>query len=273
MYALRLRWCSSQIRHRSVRRTGSGMMPTLSRTTGAVDKPGRFMAAAVPTEKQGATLRDSTCSSKPLVDSDKTGSLTSSSGESSRVYLVLLIVAVAGLLLMASGGTSGLRERVEELQVLIASSEYLGPVIFAAAYALFTVLLFPASLLTLAAGYLFGPVKGTALVSASSTLGASLAFLLSRYLVRPAVEAKLADYPRFQAVYRNISTDGAKLVLLLRLSPLIPFNLLNYGLGEPQLDFIEHTAACQYTTAAVRGLWSTTVSPKRWQQSHGLCCF
>jgi hypothetical protein len=61
-------------------------------------------------------------------------------------------------------------------------------------------------------------------------------------LCNPAHHAKLLHccaapgYPKFQAVYDNISKDGAKLVLLLRLSPLVPFSLLNYGLGESSLS-------------------------------------
>eukprot|EP00775_Hariotina_reticulata_P006553 gene6553-6781_t len=131
----------------------------------------------------------------------------------------------------------------QDLEELIAASGYVGPVIFASSYAAATVLLFPASLLTLAAGYLFGPVKGTALVSVSATGGACLAFLVSRYLARPAVEAKLAEYPKFQTVYDGISKDGAKLVLLLRLSPLIPFSLLNYFLGVTKVGFTEYALA------------------------------
>lgn len=52
-----------------------------------------------------------------------------------------------------------------------------------------------------------------------------------------------ADNPKFQAVYRNISADGAKLVLLLRLSPLVPFSLLNYGLGKAAQASAQH-ASC-----------------------------
>ncbi|WIA15201.1 hypothetical protein OEZ85_001881 [Tetradesmus obliquus] len=167
----------------------------------------------------------------------------SSSNSSGRVALLAGLVAVAALVLVASGGFGGLKDKVKDLEDLIAASGYLGPLIYAGAYAAATVLLFPASLLTLGAGYLFGPLKGTALVSASATLGASLAFLVSRYIARPAVEERLQSYPKFQAVYENISKDGAKLVLLLRLSPLVPFSLLNYGLGITKVGFPEYVAA------------------------------
>ena len=62
-------------------------------------------------------------------------------------------------------------------------------------------------------------------MSAASTTGASLAFLISRYLARPFVEDKLKEYPRFKAAEAAVGREGAKVVLLLRLSPLFPFNL------------------------------------------------
>ncbi|KAF8060581.1 TVP38/TMEM64 family protein [Scenedesmus sp. PABB004] len=124
------------------------------------------------------------------------------------------------------GGGGGGRERARELEGVIAASGALGYVIFAAAYAAATVLLFPASVLTLGAGYLFGPLKGTALVSGSATLGACLAL------------------PRVRRVVDRVSTrDGAQLVALLRLSPLVPFGLLNYALGITGVSFPAYAAA------------------------------
>jgi uncharacterized membrane protein YdjX (TVP38/TMEM64 family) len=70
-----------------------------------------------------------------------------------------------------------------------------------------------------------GPLSGTAIVSAASTTGATLAFLVSRYLARPLVEEKLREYPKFGAVDAAVGREGAKVVLLLRLSPLFPFSL------------------------------------------------
>lgn len=124
---------------------------------------------------------------------DPTNSSSSSDGGGVNRLLVLGgLVAAAAAILVASGGLGGLKDRVHDLEDLIAASGYLGPLIYAAAYTTSTVLLFPASVLTLAAGFLFGPLKGTAVVSASSTAGACLAFLVSRYLARPLVESKVA---------------------------------------------------------------------------------
>ncbi len=118
-----------------------------------------------------------------------------------------------------------------------------GPVAFVGGYALAAVAFVPGSLLTLAAGAIFGLGKGTALVLIAATLGASAAFLVSRYLARGFVERRLAGNERFAAIDRAIGTQGRKIVFLLRLSPIVPFNLLNYALGLTRVRFADYLVA------------------------------
>jgi uncharacterized membrane protein YdjX (TVP38/TMEM64 family) len=118
-----------------------------------------------------------------------------------------------------------------------------GPVAFVAGYAIAAVAFVPGSLLTLAAGAIFGVGKGTALVLLAATLGASAAFLVSRYLVRGFVERRLAGNERFAAIDRAIGSEGRKIVFLLRLSPVFPFNLLNYALGLTRVRFADYVVA------------------------------
>ena len=89
----------------------------------------------------------------------------------------------------------------------------------------------PGSALTLAAGALFGSVLGLAVVSLASTIGATLAFLVSRYFARRAVVNWLSDNQKFQKLDRMTEKHGPVIVALTRLVPLFPFNLLNYGFG------------------------------------------
>ena len=98
-------------------------------------------------------------------------------------------------------------------------------------YVLATVLVLPGSLLTLAAGFLFGLGYGFAIVSFASTTGATCAFLVGRFLARDWVAAKLQALPRFSALDKAVGEQGAVVVLLTRLSPLFPFSLSNYGFG------------------------------------------
>ncbi|KAJ8766349.1 hypothetical protein K2173_022408 [Erythroxylum novogranatense] len=106
-----------------------------------------------------------------------------------------------------------------------------GPLALAVAYIPLTVLAVPASVLTLGGGYLFGLPVGFVADSVGATVGATAAFLLGRTIGKPYVTYKLKDYPQFESVAIAIRKSGFKIVLLLRLVPLLPFNMLNYLLS------------------------------------------
>ena len=108
---------------------------------------------------------------------------------------------------------------------------------FILAYVLAAVCMVPGSLLTLAAGVIFGVTLGVALVSFASTLGAMCAFLAGRFLARDWVESRLEAMPRFRALDRAVARKGWLIVLLARLSVVIPYNLLNYALGLTKVRF------------------------------------
>ncbi len=106
-----------------------------------------------------------------------------------------------------------------------------GIMVFIAAYILATVLFLPGAILTLGAGFAYGVGLGTAVVWIAANIGAALAFQLGRTLARRWIAARVAHYPRFAAVDRAVGGNGFKIVLLTRLSPVFPFNLLNYAFG------------------------------------------
>jgi uncharacterized membrane protein YdjX (TVP38/TMEM64 family) len=118
-----------------------------------------------------------------------------------------------------------------------------GPVVFALGYAVATVGFIPGSLLTLAAGAIFGLGKGTVIVFFGATLGAALAFLVARYVARDAVARRIAGNARFAAIDRAVAREGLKIVTLLRLAPIFPFNLMNYGLGLTKVRFRDYVLA------------------------------
>ena len=118
-----------------------------------------------------------------------------------------------------------------------------GPAAFIAGYALAVVAFAPASLLTLAGGAIFGVGAGVAYVFAAAVIGSSLAFLISRYLARTAIERRLAGNEKFAAIDRAVGQQGRWIVFLLRLSPAFPFNLLNYALGLTSVRFADYLAA------------------------------
>lgn len=119
-----------------------------------------------------------------------------------------------------------------------------GPIVFIAGYAIATVLLAPGSILTLAAGAIFGLLEGVLYVFVGSTLGACGAFLVARYVARRAVERRLDENERFERIDDAVGRQGLKIVTLMRLSPVFPFNLLNYGLGLTKVRFWHYAVAC-----------------------------
>ncbi|MFN0128366.1 MAG: TVP38/TMEM64 family protein [Verrucomicrobiales bacterium] len=144
----------------------------------------------------------------------------------------------------------GVRSRLAALAILIlggvyasrhldvrqawASIDALGvwaPLAFCVAYAVAAASMVPGTLLTLAAGAKWGPVEGLIYVILGSNLGANLAFGLGRSLARGWVARRVAQRPRFAAVERAVAEEGWKVVALLRLSPVFPYNVLNYALS------------------------------------------
>ena len=115
-----------------------------------------------------------------------------------------------------------------------------GPLVFVLAYAAAVVAFVPASLLTLGAGAIFGVVWGVIYVFVAATIGAGLSFLVARYVARAAVEKRLATNEKIIAVDRAVAAEGRKIVFLLRLVPIIPFNALNYGLGLTRVSFADY---------------------------------
>jgi uncharacterized membrane protein YdjX (TVP38/TMEM64 family) len=112
-----------------------------------------------------------------------------------------------------------------------------GPVLFVLLYIVAAVTLAPAFLLTVAAGALFGVWRGTLLVFVGAVLGASAAYAVSVRLTRIPFLAWLDRDPRVMVVRSAVAGEGAWVQFLLRLSPLIPFNLLNYALGLSQVRY------------------------------------
>jgi uncharacterized membrane protein YdjX (TVP38/TMEM64 family) len=118
-----------------------------------------------------------------------------------------------------------------------------GIFIFIIVYAAATVLLAPGSVLTIGAGFVFGLWKGFLAVSAGATLGAVLAFLVARFIARGKVETIAQRNEKFRQIDNAIGKQGAKLIFLLRLSPVIPFNLSNYFYGLTAVKFWPYVLA------------------------------
>jgi uncharacterized membrane protein YdjX (TVP38/TMEM64 family) len=129
-----------------------------------------------------------------------------------------------------------LRQWALGLEASIQSLGAWAPLVFALVYILAVMALVPATTVTLAAGFAFGLV-GLPLAFASATVAAGCAFLISRHLLAGRLKRLVEDLPRSRAVYTAVGEGGWRIVLLLRLSPIMPFSVLNYALGATELRF------------------------------------
>jgi uncharacterized membrane protein YdjX (TVP38/TMEM64 family) len=163
----------------------------------------------------------------------------STSPRPSLTNLALIGVAVIAVVLVARN----LGGYIPQFAVWVNGMGIWGPIVFILGYAAAAVAFLPGSLLTLVAGAIFGLGAGVVYVFIAATLGASAAFLVSRYVARGAVESRLAGNPQLAAIDKAVGGQGRKIVFLLRLSPVFPFNLLNYALGLTNVRFLDYLVA------------------------------
>jgi uncharacterized membrane protein YdjX (TVP38/TMEM64 family) len=155
--------------------------------------------------------------------------------------LITLIVIVIALLLAVK--LLPVRAWLASFNDWVGQMGAAGIFIFIAVYAIATVLLAPGSILTIGAGFAFGLWKGFLAVSAGATIGAVLAFLVARFIARKKVEVIAQRNDKFRKIDDAIGKQGAKLIFLLRLSPVVPFNLSNYFYGLTGVKFWPYVLA------------------------------
>jgi uncharacterized membrane protein YdjX (TVP38/TMEM64 family) len=144
------------------------------------------------------------------------------------------------LLTQQLGIADGLASLLQNALTQVNNWGVWAPIGFILLYNVATILLIPGSILTLGSGVLFGIGWGSVYVFIAATLGATFAFLIGRYFARDWVNAKVQKIAKFQAIDHAIARQGLKIVFLLRLSPLFPFNLLNYALGITQVSLRDY---------------------------------
>jgi len=157
------------------------------------------------------------------------------------VRIGLLLILVAGIAVAVV-----YRDRfdVAALERWIQDAGIWAPLLFMAVYALAAVLFLPGTLLTLAGGALFGPVLGTLYNLTGATIGATLAFLIARYLASDWIAERTGG--RLKQLINGVEDEGWRFVAFTRLVPLFPFNLLNYALGLTRIK-LSHYLLATYT--------------------------
>ena len=212
-------------------------------------------AASLLASAESQTSSSETSSSMP------TSSTSNNPCTLRRVVLLFLLVLV-GLIIadsVAGGSDSFTSKTIDSILSWISDNPALGILVFSLVYVVATVLFVPGSLLTLGSGYSFaqafdspllGTVAGSASVLIGASVGATLAFLLGRYIFRDAVAGWLKNdnsnnnsniKKYWKSIDRALNSQGLKIMFLLRLSPLFPFNVLNYLAGTTAIS-LKHYA-------------------------------
>jgi len=152
--------------------------------------------------------------------------------------LITLLVVIAGIALAVA-----YRDYFDAaaLERWVAEAGAAGPILFMLIYAIGTVFFLPGSVLTLAGGAIFGPVLGTFYNLTGATLGATIAFVIARYLASEWVEGKTGG--RLKQLKEGVEGEGWRFVAFVRLVPLFPFNLLNYALGLTRIKLLHYVIA------------------------------
>ncbi|MCC5608286.1 TVP38/TMEM64 family protein [Nostoc sp. CHAB 5834] len=156
----------------------------------------------------------------------------------SKLKLLLLSCLIATLIIVAK--QFNFQGLLQTSVIWVESLGVLGPIAYIAIYNLATLLFIPGSLLTLKGGCLFGVFWGSIYVLIAAIVGATLAFLIGRYLSRDWVSRQMEQHPKFKAIDLAVAKEGWKIVLLTRLCPIFPFNLLNYAFGVTQVSLKDY---------------------------------
>ncbi len=155
---------------------------------------------------------------------------------SMRIIVLLLIIAA-----IVSVHLTGVTQYLEEgtLRQWVQSYGVLAPIIYMLIYTIVPSLFLPGLPITIAGGILFGPFWGVVYTITSATLGACVAFLISRYIARDWIASKLKN-PKWKQLDQGVERHGWKVVAFTRLIPLFPFNLLNYAFGLTKIKFMHY---------------------------------
>jgi pyruvate/2-oxoglutarate dehydrogenase complex dihydrolipoamide dehydrogenase (E3) component/uncharacterized membrane protein YdjX (TVP38/TMEM64 family) len=170
----------------------------------------------------------------------RTPSMATAAG-GGRARLVGTALAVGAL--VAAGRYLDVQHWVLAFVGFVRDAGVPGMGLFAVAYVAATVLFVPGLLLTMGAGLAYGVGAGAPLVWLSANLAAAAAFMLGRTFAREMIAARVAGNVKFAAIDRAVGREGFKIVLLTRLSPAFPFNLLNYAYGLTQVTLRDYVVA------------------------------
>lgn len=153
-----------------------------------------------------------------------------------RIGVLIVLVVLIGIAITFRNELN-----VTTLEHWVQEAKGAAPIIYLVMYALFTILFLPGSILTLLGGALFGPWLGTFLSLLGATIGATVAFLISRYIASDWIAKSIGG--RLKQLLLGVEREGWRFVAFVRLVPIFPFNLLNYALGLTKINLSHYVLA------------------------------
>ena len=165
-----------------------------------------------------------------------------------KIALIIVALAAAFFGIWASGLLNLLKD-YDKFKAFIEGYGMLGYVLFILIYVLIAVFSLPASVPTIVAGIVFGSIKGGLLSLTGATVGATAAFLISRYIARDAIVSKFKDNAIFQKIEAGVEKNGRDFLILTRLVPIFPYNIQNYAYGVTNINVITFTLISFITMA------------------------
>jgi uncharacterized membrane protein YdjX (TVP38/TMEM64 family) len=152
------------------------------------------------------------------------------------IFALLVAAGAAAGVWAFHGGTDA-----AALHAWIAGFGVWAPIGYVVLYSVATVVMVPGGIFDVLGGALFGPYLGSLVDLAGGSIGAALAFLVARYLVRDWVESRAG--PRLQRIMRSVDAEGWRFVAFLRLVPIFPYNVVNFLLGVTRVPFLHYVFA------------------------------
>jgi uncharacterized membrane protein YdjX (TVP38/TMEM64 family) len=166
------------------------------------------------------------------------------------VKIALIALAIALVIFVAKQtGILEIITDIRSLQEWIASFGVWGYAVFVLAFVFACVFMLPGSAFTIVAGIVFGPVKGALLALFSATLGATVAFILARFIFRDTILKKFGDNQIFKKIDDGVAQNGSSFLILTRLVPVFPFSLQNYAYGITGLNLATYVIVSLITMA------------------------
>ncbi|WP_047043011.1 TVP38/TMEM64 family protein [Vibrio mexicanus] len=167
-------------------------------------------------------------------------------------FAKIALIALAIALVIFVAKQTGILEIITDIRSLqewIAGFGVWGYAVFVLAFVFACVFMLPGSAFTIVAGIVFGPVKGALLALFSATLGATVAFILARFIFRDTIVKKFGDNPIFKKIDDGVAQNGSSFLILTRLVPVFPFSLQNYAYGITGLNLATYVIVSLITMA------------------------